>query len=122
MSPSLTAIEPAGWPTPPSVATVVIDAVLELSTALLPMPNTSTAMHIVLEAIDALHSLKLERNIARRAVVNMNLCVALVLVLRGVMISINASKEAFNNEKVQDRIVGLLSVSLKINFVYYRIH
>ena len=79
-------------------------------------------MHIVLEAIDALHSLKLERNIASRAVVNMNLCVALVLVLRGVMISINASKEAFNNEKVQDRIVGLLSVSLKINFVYYRIH
>ena len=100
------------WPEPSPVATAVVDAALELFAALLPLQDQPTAARIVAEAVDATRSARLERNVGRKAAVNVNLCTGLVLALRDAMTKTGGRKEGFGSEKVQEKVAGLLKVRL----------
>lgn len=106
-----------GWLESPPVATAVIDAVLGLFAALLPLKDQATATRIVAEAFDATCSSRLARNIGRKAAVNVILRTGIVNTLRSTMTKTGGRKEGFRSEKVQERVAELVKVrSLSLEF------
>ncbi len=69
-------------PEPPPSAISVVDAAIELYSALLPMQDASTTARSVSELTASVRSIKLDKNSGRRAAILVNGTVALSLALR----------------------------------------
>lgn len=70
------------WPEPPPSASSVVDAAIDLFSALLPLQDTTSTTKVVSELIEYTRSPKLERNSGRKAAVLVNVAVAITLSLR----------------------------------------
>lgn len=75
------------WPEPPPSASSVVNAAINLFSALLPLQDATSTMKIVSELIEYTRSHKLERNSGRKAAVLVNVAVATALSLRAATIS-----------------------------------
>ncbi|CAK5273821.1 unnamed protein product [Mycena citricolor] len=94
---------------PPPALTSVVDTSIELFAQLLPLQDLSSITKTLALLLDSLKSPKLEKNVARKAAVNVNVAVSIVLALRQAMLSNRKAKDTFGSSQV----TSLLSTFLK---------
>ncbi|KAF8648973.1 hypothetical protein AX16_006087 [Volvariella volvacea WC 439] len=99
---------------PPPPATYVVDTAIDLFAQLLPLQDQSSTSKIITQLLESVKSPKLERNAGRRAAVQVNAVIAVVLALRHAMAtSPKQSRETFGSPQV----TGVLSPFLKDTLV-----
>jgi hypothetical protein len=97
---------------PPPSATAVVDAGIELFARLLPLQDLSSMLTVVKQIVESVTSPKLEKSSGRRAAVNINATIAILLFLRHASTHHSRQvREAF----ADGQIVSLLSSFLQVD-------
>ncbi|TFK60204.1 clathrin-coated vesicle protein [Pluteus cervinus] len=93
----------------PPPATAVVDCAIDLFARLLPLQDLSSTSKIITQLLESVRSPKLEKNAGRKAAVQVNAAVAVVLALRNTSGGTRHARDIFGSSQV----TGLLSPFLK---------
>ena len=101
------------WPEFPPPLTQAVDAALELFACLLPLQDPSSAARLITLMIDSVKSPKYDKNIGRKAAVQVNATIAILLALRQAMASPSKHiREVFGSTGVATPLSSFLKVCL----------
>ncbi|KAJ3824050.1 clathrin-coated vesicle protein [Lentinula raphanica] len=98
---------------PPPPATCVVDSAINLFADLLPLQESASITRTITQLLDSVHSSKLDRNIGRKAAVQVNAAIALVLTLRSATTShYRESRDTFGNPQLTNLLSSFLKETL----------
>jgi HEAT repeat-containing protein 5 len=98
----------------PPPLTQAVDAALALFARLLPLQDSNTAARLITLMIDSVKSPKYEKNVGRKAAVQVNAAVAILLAIRQAMASPSKHvREVFGSTAVTTPLSSFLKVRLR---------
>jgi hypothetical protein len=99
------------WPEFPPPLTQVVDAALALFARLLPLQDSASAARLITFMIDSVKSPKYDKNIGRKAAVQVNAAIAILLAIRQAMVSPSKHvREVFGSTAVTTPLSSFLKV------------
>ncbi|KAI0063032.1 clathrin-coated vesicle protein [Artomyces pyxidatus] len=103
----------AFWPEFPPADTQAVDAGLHLFARLLPLQDPASASRLMTQIIDSVRSPKFERNVGRKAAVQVNATIAIVLSMRQAMSSSSRqAREVFGSQSTAAALSSFLKDGL----------
>lgn len=99
------------WPEFPPPLTQVVDAALALFARLLPLQDSASAARLITSMIDFVKSPKYDKNVGRKAAVQVNAAIAILLAMRQAMASPSKHvREVFGSTAVTMPLSSFLTV------------
>ena len=102
------------WPEFPPPLIQVVDAALALFARLLPLQDPTSTARLITLMIDSVKSPKYEKNVGRKAAVQVNAAIAILLAMRQAMASPSKHvREVFGSTAVTTPLSSFLKVRLR---------
>ncbi|KAG9047376.1 hypothetical protein FS837_002429 [Tulasnella sp. UAMH 9824] len=111
--------EESAWPEPPPPMTGVVDAAIILFSMLLPAQDATSAARTINQIAQSIKSPKLERNLGRKAAIQINATSALLFTLRHAAQSRQA-RDVLGGGQVAEALVGVLKDAILDGDVFLR--
>ncbi|KAG8913635.1 hypothetical protein FRC00_001953, partial [Tulasnella sp. 408] len=111
--------EESAWPEPPPPMTGVVDAAIILFSMLLPAQDATSAARTINQIAQSIKSPKLERNLGRKAAIQINATTALLFTLRHAAQSRQA-RDVLGGGQVAEALVGVLKDAILDGDVFLR--
>jgi hypothetical protein len=107
------------WPEFPPPLTQAVDAALALFARLLPLQDSNSAARLITLMIDSVKSPRYEKNVGRKAAVQVNAAIAILLAMRQAMASPSKHvREVFGSTAVTTQLSSFLKVRVYVIYCY----
>ncbi|KAG9014418.1 hypothetical protein FRB90_005311 [Tulasnella sp. 427] len=107
------------WPEPPPAMTGVVDAAIALFSMLLPAQDATSAAKTINQIVQHIKSPRLDRNLGRKAAIQINAAAALLFTLRLAAQS-RPARDVLGGGQVAEAVVGILKDAILDGDVFLR--